>query len=418
MDLSDFSGVETIHRMPPRAIVLTFDRLSRRCLGCYGHEWIETPNLDRLAARAVVFDQHFLEFAEDDVGPTHAWWRGSDQWSSSGVESRLLVECANADAAATRSLWPTAEIVAGDDGDDAELEQTPFTRLIGRGAQLLKEFANKPATSWLLWLKSRGISWPCVARPEFAELYADELTDANGVDVDSLQAAEVAYAACVTQLDHGVGRLLARIERLFGDDAPLLIVTAAAGESLGEAESLPLSHVDSAPTSATWRLRDEIVHTPLLIAHATLKSIGSRRQELVQSADLAPTLAEWFGRGTETSALGTRHSALSLRPLLRNEEAAWRESLVLRDCDGNAAMRTRDFYLVEQGAILRTRAAEPNAASDATGMAPTISVDDDESICQLFVKPEDLWEVNDVAAQQMEQVVKLRETLHAALRTP
>src|SRR5262245_29480259 len=28
-------------------------------LGCYGNEWIATPNLDRMAAEGVVFDNHF-----------------------------------------------------------------------------------------------------------------------------------------------------------------------------------------------------------------------------------------------------------------------------------------------------------------------------------------------------------------------
>src|SRR5580704_7164679 len=30
-------------------------------LGCYGNTWIETPHLDRLAAEAVVFDQHHAD---------------------------------------------------------------------------------------------------------------------------------------------------------------------------------------------------------------------------------------------------------------------------------------------------------------------------------------------------------------------
>ena len=75
--------------IPPRAIVLSFDHLSRRCLGCYGHEWIETPNLDRLAGRAVVFDQHF---AADECAPLKCG-DSSPLWlilSQAGVETKQV----------------------------------------------------------------------------------------------------------------------------------------------------------------------------------------------------------------------------------------------------------------------------------------------------------------------------------------
>lgn len=42
-----------------RAVFLLFDSLNRAALGCYGGTAIQTPNFDRLARRAVVFDQHF-----------------------------------------------------------------------------------------------------------------------------------------------------------------------------------------------------------------------------------------------------------------------------------------------------------------------------------------------------------------------
>ncbi|MEM7023939.1 MAG: sulfatase [Pseudomonadota bacterium] len=43
-----------------RAIVCLFDSLNRAALGAYGGRAIPTPNFDRLAERAVVFDQHFV----------------------------------------------------------------------------------------------------------------------------------------------------------------------------------------------------------------------------------------------------------------------------------------------------------------------------------------------------------------------
>ena len=42
-------------------IVIACNGLHLGFLGPYGNGWIETPNLDRLAAEGVVFDHHFPE---------------------------------------------------------------------------------------------------------------------------------------------------------------------------------------------------------------------------------------------------------------------------------------------------------------------------------------------------------------------
>jgi len=43
-----------------KTVCLMFDSLNLRALGCYGGTTIETPNFDRLAARTVTFDQHYV----------------------------------------------------------------------------------------------------------------------------------------------------------------------------------------------------------------------------------------------------------------------------------------------------------------------------------------------------------------------
>ena len=44
--------------MPRRAIVLLLDSLNRHMLGAYGGREFATPNLDRVAARALRFTRH------------------------------------------------------------------------------------------------------------------------------------------------------------------------------------------------------------------------------------------------------------------------------------------------------------------------------------------------------------------------
>lgn len=44
---------------PPNIIYILADDLGYAELGCYGQEWIETPNIDRLAAEGIRFTQHY-----------------------------------------------------------------------------------------------------------------------------------------------------------------------------------------------------------------------------------------------------------------------------------------------------------------------------------------------------------------------
>lgn len=379
---------------PPRAIVLTFDRLSRRCLSFYGHEWIEAPNLERLAASSVVFDQHFATEI-DSIGLLDNSVTSENRLRESGVIVKKLVEDAS----------PSSDESSED--NPVELEASPFARLITQADGALADLAAGNDASWLLWLKSAGIAWPCVATEEFAELYADELEGEQAEFADEIKLAEIAYAACVTQLDHLVGRLLATLDRLFPVGRPLLILAALAGESLGELEPLPLEHVDTSPTVETWKLRDEMVHTLLLVNQFGTSSVGSRRQELVQAIDILPTLLDWFNLGSKQidEVVAGKDDARSLLPLVRNEQFVGRNAVFLRDDEGHAAMRIRDFLLVERDVaelLNSARSIEDHNSerADATGFS-----------CQLFLKPEDVWEVNDVADQNPEQVANMREAI-------
>ena len=42
-------------------IVVMLDSLQFNYLGCYGNKWIKTPNLDRLAAEGVLFENNYIE---------------------------------------------------------------------------------------------------------------------------------------------------------------------------------------------------------------------------------------------------------------------------------------------------------------------------------------------------------------------
>ena len=138
-----------------------------------------------------------------------------------------------------------------------------------------------------------------------------------------------------------------------------------------------------------------------MVVGATGELLGSRRQELVTPLDVLPTLAEWFGHADLVRAFSD-DEACSLGPLLRSEDVNWRAEVVLQDDEGNAALRTDEFLFV-------VNVAEPLATANPVDL----SAQEDS----LFLKPEDVWEVNDVAEQHPDHVVALRTTLTDRLRS-
>ncbi len=56
-------------------VVVVCNSLHLGFIGAYGNAWIETPNLDRLAAEGIVFDHHFPENLTT-LPTRRSWWTG------------------------------------------------------------------------------------------------------------------------------------------------------------------------------------------------------------------------------------------------------------------------------------------------------------------------------------------------------
>ena len=132
--------------MPRRAVVVSFDHLHPGFLGCCGNDWIESPNFDRLAAEAVVFDQHFCENL-DPAAANHAWWTGEYQFPlteerqhrsppfveilhARGVRSCLVVESDGRDETAVAPPFGQIITVRGADGFEMPEKETPFASAV------------------------------------------------------------------------------------------------------------------------------------------------------------------------------------------------------------------------------------------------------------------------------------------------
>jgi hypothetical protein len=187
------------------------------------------------------------------------------------------------------------------------------------------------------------------------------------------------YAAAVTVFDAQLGKLVDGLPR----ENTLLCVTARSGLPLGEHGMI------GAPRP--W-LHDELVHMPLLMRLPNAAEAGMRISALTQPADLLPTFLELLG-----SPAVACHGR-SLLPLIHGSEETIRPYAV-------SGLRVNGF----ESWLLRT----PDCAmhlpiAQPDGAAPRLP--------QLYVKPEDRSEVNDLCQQQIESAESMDRTLREFAR--
>jgi arylsulfatase A-like enzyme len=399
-------------------VVIVIDRLHAGYLGCFGNTWVSTPAFDRLAAEGFVFQQAIID-SPDLSDAYEAMWRGTHAAERRGDRATggrengtpSLAELARrrgartillsdeptlGDHPAAAEFDETAELEEADeegggDGPAADVEST-------HAARFFAEASDHVATDgpFFLWLHARGLGGAWDAPYSFRERYVDEddppaptFTHLESrrlpadVDLDERFGLAQAYAGQVTLIDACLGGLLARLDETgLADDTALLVVSPR-GIGLGEHDDVG---------ARDQRLHAEIVQVPWLLRLP--KSYGKlrRTQALVQPCDVYHTLAELLGAPQAAGRFGR-----SVLPLL-TERPTWRDRALVEGTAG-AGIRTAAWYLLEPR-------SEEGAAADESQPA-----------MQLFAKPDDWWEVNDVADRCRDVALRLgevrRETIEA-----
>ncbi|MCA9267748.1 MAG: sulfatase-like hydrolase/transferase, partial [Planctomycetales bacterium] len=357
-----------------------------------------TPHFNRLAAESAIFE-NCLALSPNVADAYAAWWTGRrpgvaeslwpgvdlpTQCAAHGVDAVLLTDDAEVAAlpgaqafARTRLLeLPAASSCA------EELEQTQLAQLFAAAIDELSRL--KPP--YLLWVHARGMAgaWdaPLALRssltgeddpppPESAA--TPSLVLAEDYDPDDLQGLACAYGGQVMLLDACLGALLQSLPAEAAADETLLAFTSPRGFPLGE------HHIVGDGAVALY---GELLQTPLLMRRAGGDGAMARLHELVQSSDLAPTLFDWLGMPhTDQPTL-----AASLLPLLEPARGAWPRDHVCICGPAQRAIRTAGWFLRES-----TGEGAPRH--------------------ELFCKPDDRWEANEVADRCGEVVEQLLAAL-------
>ena len=196
------------------------------------------------------------------------------------------------------------------------------------------------------------------------------------IDEAELLRLRRTYAGTVTLVDRWLGTLFDALKRLGRLDDTLIVFTADQGEPLGEHGYVRRFR--------PW-LYEELIHTPLIVRMPGGAYGGSRHQALVQTVDLLPTIVSALGLPPIPQVHG--HDLL---PLIRGEQTKVRDYACLGMDVEEFAIRTHLWHLIVP--------VEPDP-------------DDPPRRPELYRKPEDRWDQNDVAAQNPEVAEHLELTL-------
>lgn len=350
-----------------RILVIEAAALHLGYVGCYGSDWVATPNLDRLAAESVVFDQHLADAPEPFSAA--AWWQRS----------------------AATGMYQFPGPTAPPTTPDGTIRYVTIPGLSDFAPRVLNALGARDADVPILWIDGPSLAPPWRLPEDLLTVYADEeepdiasLADPavglGELTLEQLDRLQMAYAAVVTFFDAQLGRILDYLHDGGEFDRLLLCITASCG--------LPLGEHGMTGIHRAW-LHDECVHIPLIVRVPQAEHGGTRIAALTQPVDLAPTFADFLG------AAAAKVHGQSLWPLIRGETEPVRPYAA-------SGLRIGD----SEEWLLRT----PERAL----LLPTeVPEGDPPRAVQLYVKPDDRWEVNDLAQRYADEADQLQQTLRA-----
>jgi arylsulfatase A-like enzyme len=387
-----------------KVLVITARGLRADYLGCYGNPRVETPALDALATRGIVFDRHFAD-AADPEGACQAWrtgryvFPGADlpaanvdlvRWlTDHDIRTTVVIDDSRRLRTGLKRGWKRENsVLPAPDG-------TPLERTIDIAKSMVQRFHRTEPS--LVWVDLATALPPWDVPADFAGHYfrdevieeEDEDDEAEAVEVEPLTPLpdpalgpidpeddtlylriQGSYSGAITYLDAGIAELL----RGVGDDV-LVVVTSDVGFALGE-------HGVVGP-GLSWPA-EAVSQLPMILRLPGGAEAGYRVPALTQAVDLASTLAVAFG-----VPFPETHGR-DLAPLIRGETDAVRPYAVswnVSDGHSGMALRTPEWSLV-------LPAAAPG-----------------ETTPRLYVRPDDHWEVNDVRQHHLELTEALEKTL-------
>jgi arylsulfatase A-like enzyme len=355
-------------------IIILADTTIRSYLGAYGNDWTITPNLDRLAARSCIFDQHWCgsapcvparrDFFTGRLNFLERPWGGAEAFDvllpdilrkQAGVYSHLVTDHSFYWTPGGENYHWAFDSWVLERGQEHDVyhslnqtlpipehrgqwsqqyyknqmlfkteEDFPSPRTYSRAMEWLDQ--NHESENFLLWVESFDPHEPFDTPQEYLDLYED---DYEGVPYfwpayapcedtpEENRHIRKRYAAALTMTDRWIGKLLDKLDEYDLRKDTMVIFTTDHGFCLGEHGYMAKNYMPA---------YNEVFHIPLLISLPG-QTASRRIDTLTQTTDLFSTVLDVYGIGTED--LPNKIHGRSLLPLLRGQTPEdWRTHLI------------------------------------------------------------------------------------------
>jgi arylsulfatase A-like enzyme len=345
-------------------LCLSIDGLHSGMIGAYGNTWIDTPTLDSLACQSVVFDQFYTESMKLPV-------IFDTLWQNLPIDCHKILltddsdvfyhEKANQFSARHRLEWIDEPVQA------QSLEETQFFKSLATVVDIVSDRKRTPLPFYL-WAHFGGFrsGWDFPA--EYREKHRDEKDPppykktkpprifSTEIDPDKIQSVMETYSGGIAVLDDALAGLLESLEEGELGGKTLFILLSTRGFSLGEHNYIGINNT----------LLGENIHLPLFVRFPDGFGASVRIPALFQPKDLAEFLND----------LSNTESPMF--KLIREEVETIHETLLIKG-KNESALVTPDWFL--------------RKFSDGSH--------------ELYVKPDDRWEINDVTDRCPEIIEEL-----------
>lgn len=354
--------------------------------GCYGNALLPTPNVDRLAAHGIVFDQFWMH--------------------SIHLEPNL--------EAILQSLQPDGWLVASDSlpairmirqREDLErlevtssLQQESFEHLLTESLECWLEQRHKTP---FLWIHSKGLNGTWDAPYEFRKLMCDsqdpdppldqvppELILSTDFDPDLLFGYACGAGAQSICIDQGLGLILQTLEEFGISESCWISMAGILGFPLGEHRRVGLSDRSRGFADRNYPIADaysERLHTPWISRPAQEMDLGVRVSQLHQPSHLG----RWIEKITQNGGSFVLDEPSALGQL------AWATG-------------------VDEIALCTERWS---ARFDTSGNPEGQISLSDERLGEVYCFPEDRWQQNEIANRVPEVQLLLRQIASLLLDT-
>ncbi len=326
-------SLEVEQRRAPDVILVSVDTLRADRLGCYGYERDTSPNIDRLAAKGVVFENCMSQSpwtlpsygslftslypGEHRAGVTdraEVWTTGGDASKLSKTGHRLIDEVPTLATALSGSGYRTAGFyfnpyLTPQTGMSRGFDEYMFLRYsanagVDRALEWLEQNEGLPR---FVFLQLFDPHWPYSAPApydqkfsatavESIEGYPWALSDIRDQPQSDERKALLSdhYDGEIAYTDAELGRLFEYFERADATDQPLILFQSDHGEEFWDHGRFEHGH----------SMHTELLRVPLLISMPSTLA-PSRVRETVRTIDVFPTVMDLLGLGAPEGLAGS-----------------------------------------------------------------------------------------------------------------